>query len=48
MYNRCHKMLMLVNLRHENIIAILDIIRPQAYEDFKEVYLIQELMETDL
>ncbi|KAJ9099217.1 Mitogen-activated protein kinase cpk1 [Naganishia friedmannii] len=39
---------LLRHFRHENIIAILDIIRPQNYEDFKEVYLIQELMETDL
>ena len=34
--------------RHENIIAILDIITPPSYEHFKEVYLVQELMETDL
>lgn len=34
--------------RHENIISILDIIVPERYEDFKEVYLVQELMETDL
>ena len=27
--------------RHENIIAILDILRPRNIEDFKEVYLIQ-------
>jgi mitogen-activated protein kinase 1/3 len=33
---------------HENIIAILDIIKPTSFEDFNEVYLIQELMETDL
>lgn len=34
--------------RHENVISILDIIVPERYEDFKEVYLVQELMETDL
>jgi hypothetical protein len=28
-------------IRHENIIAILDILRPRNIEDFKEVYLIQ-------
>ncbi|ORZ03484.1 mitogen-activated protein kinase [Syncephalastrum racemosum] len=33
---------------HENIISILDIVRPRTYDDFTEVYLIQELMETDM
>ncbi|TFK49112.1 mitogen-activated protein kinase [Heliocybe sulcata] len=32
----------------ENIISILDIIKPQSIDSFKEVYLIQELMETDM
>ncbi|GAA6013018.1 hypothetical protein JCM10207_008415 [Rhodosporidiobolus poonsookiae] len=32
----------------ENIISIVDIIKPSSYDSFKEVYLIQELMETDL
>lgn len=32
----------------ENIISILDIIKPSSFESFKEVYLIQELMETDM
>ncbi|KAI6129582.1 mitogen-activated protein kinase [Pisolithus croceorrhizus] len=32
----------------ENIISILDIIKPSSLEAFKEVYLIQELMETDM
>ncbi|EGF98645.1 uncharacterized protein MELLADRAFT_73553 [Melampsora larici-populina 98AG31] len=32
----------------ENIISIVDIIRPPSIEAFKEVYLIQELMETDM
>ncbi|KNZ63717.1 CMGC/MAPK protein kinase [Puccinia sorghi] len=32
----------------ENIISIVDIIRPATIDDFKEVYLIQELMETDM
>ncbi|EIN08637.1 mitogen activated protein kinase-like protein [Punctularia strigosozonata HHB-11173 SS5] len=39
---------LLRHFRHENIIAILDILRPPSYADFKEVYLVQELMETDL
>ncbi|KAG6377590.1 kinase-like domain-containing protein [Boletus reticuloceps] len=33
---------------HENIISILDILQPASFEQFKEVYLVQELMETDL
>ncbi|RIB17943.1 kinase-like domain-containing protein [Gigaspora rosea] len=33
---------------HENIIAILDIVKPESLEKFTEVYLIQELMETDM
>ncbi|KAL8292543.1 hypothetical protein RQP46_001155 [Phenoliferia psychrophenolica] len=32
----------------ENIISIIDLIKPTSLENFKEVYLIQELMETDL
>ncbi|GAA5843596.1 hypothetical protein JCM11251_007126 [Rhodosporidiobolus azoricus] len=32
----------------ENIISIVDIIKPSSFDSFKEVYLIQELMETDL
>lgn len=32
----------------ENIISIVDIIKPSSVEHFKEVYLIQELMETDM
>lgn len=32
----------------ENIISILDVVKPPSFEAFNEVYLIQELMETDL
>ncbi|KAG1869922.1 hypothetical protein F4604DRAFT_1772629 [Suillus subluteus] len=32
----------------ENIISILDIIKPPSLDTFKEAYLIQELMETDV
>ncbi|TFK37954.1 kinase-like domain-containing protein [Crucibulum laeve] len=39
---------LLRHFRHENIIAILDILRPPSLEEFNEVYLVQELMETDL
>ncbi|KAG8219920.1 CMGC MAPK protein kinase [Butyriboletus roseoflavus] len=33
---------------NENIISILDIVKPPSLNDFKEVYFIQELMQTDL
>jgi len=33
---------------HENIISILDIVKPRTIDEFQEVYLIQELMETDM
>lgn len=39
---------LLRHFHHENIISILDILRPPSIEHFKEVYLVQELMETDL
>jgi mitogen-activated protein kinase 1/3 len=39
---------LLRHFNHENIISILDILQPANLEDFKEVYLVQELMETDL
>ncbi|EIM88650.1 Pkinase-domain-containing protein [Stereum hirsutum FP-91666 SS1] len=39
---------LLRHFHHENIISILDILRPQNIHDFREVYLVQELMETDL
>ncbi|EDO19462.1 hypothetical protein Kpol_1002p111 [Vanderwaltozyma polyspora DSM 70294] len=34
--------------QHENIISIFDIQRPESFENFNEVYIIQELMQTDL
>jgi len=33
---------------NENIISVLDIIKPPSLDDFKEVYFVQELMQTDL
>ncbi|KAF7303312.1 Mitogen-activated protein kinase [Mycena kentingensis (nom. inval.)] len=33
---------------NENIISIIDIIKPPTLESFKEIYFIQELMQTDL
>ncbi|BGP55403.1 hypothetical protein JCM8202_003730 [Rhodotorula sphaerocarpa] len=32
----------------ENLITVVDLIKPPSYDAFQEVYLIQELMETDL
>ncbi|KAG9501409.1 hypothetical protein J7337_007097 [Fusarium musae] len=42
------EMKLLRYFNHENIISILDIQKPRNYESFNEVYLIQELMETDM
>ncbi|KAF5374781.1 hypothetical protein D9758_000149 [Tetrapyrgos nigripes] len=33
---------------NENIVSILDIIKPDSLDSFKEIYFIQELMQTDL
>ena len=41
-------MLFRSHFRHENIISILDILQPPSFELFRDVYLVQELMETDL
>lgn len=52
-----HSMLCLRTLRemkllryfhHENIVSILDIPKPRDYESFREVYVVQELMGTDM
>ena len=42
------EMKLLRYFNHENIISILDIQKPRNFESFFEVYLIQELMETDM
>ncbi|KAH7286192.1 hypothetical protein KP509_33G062300 [Ceratopteris richardii] len=39
---------LLRHLDHENIIAIRDIIRPPNREQFNDVYIVYELMDTDL
>ncbi|OVA13959.1 Protein kinase domain [Macleaya cordata] len=39
---------LLRHMKHENIIAIKDIIRPPKKETFNDVYVVYELMETDL
>jgi len=33
---------------HENIISLLDVQRPDNRKDFNEIYIITDLMETDL
>ncbi|KAH8827777.1 mitogen activated protein kinase-like protein [Flagelloscypha sp. PMI_526] len=39
---------LLRHFQHENIISILDILKPADLSSFQEVFLVQELMETDL
>jgi mitogen-activated protein kinase 1/3 len=34
--------------KHENIIDIIDLLPPSSFEEFKDVYMVQTLMETDL
>lgn len=35
-------------LNHENVLAICNILMPEKRKDFAEIYVISELMETDL
>ncbi|MFQ6619918.1 hypothetical protein Gotur_001117, partial [Gossypium turneri] len=39
---------LLCHMDHENVIAIKDIIRPPQRENFNDVYIVYELMDTDL
>jgi hypothetical protein len=39
---------LLRHLRHENIIAIMDIMMPTSRDKFNDVYMVYELMDTDL
>ena len=39
---------LLRHLRHENIIAVKDILKPPGRDKFNDVYLVYELMDTDL
>lgn len=39
---------LLRHLRHENIIAVKDIMKPPSRDKFNDVYLVYELMDTDL
>ncbi len=42
------EMMLLRNLRHENIISIKSILRPVSKERFDDIYLVLDLMDTDL
>jgi serine/threonine protein kinase len=35
-------------LQHENIIGIKTILKPKSYDTFEDIYVVNELMETDL
>ena len=39
---------LLRRLQHENIVLLKDIMRPPSKDDFNDVYLVYELMDTDL
>ena len=39
---------LLRHLQHENVIAIKDIMRPPNKDNFQDVYIVYELMDTDL
>ncbi|KAK9099095.1 hypothetical protein Syun_026140 [Stephania yunnanensis] len=39
---------LLRNLRHENVIGLKDVMMPSQRKGFKDVYLVYELMDTDL
>ncbi|CAN6463795.1 unnamed protein product [Victoria cruziana] len=41
-------MKLLCHMDHENVIAIKDIVRPPQKENFNDVYIVYELMDTDL
>jgi serine/threonine protein kinase len=42
------EMKLLRYLQHENVIAVRDILRPPTKEAFNDVYIVYELMDTDL
>lgn len=35
-------------LKHDNVLGVKTILRPDSLETFKEIYVVTELMETDL
>jgi len=42
------EVLLLRHLLHENVVRLLEVLRPPSLADFKDVYLVYELMDTDL
>ncbi|KAJ7877531.1 kinase-like domain-containing protein [Mycena olivaceomarginata] len=42
------KLLNLFSQTHENILSILDVLKPSSFDSFTELYLVQELMQMDL
>ncbi|KAK9815669.1 hypothetical protein WJX72_007692 [[Myrmecia] bisecta] len=42
------EMMLLRHLKHDNVIAVRDLLKPQSREKFNDVYLVYELMDTDL
>ena len=42
------EIVLLRHLRHDNIIGLRDIMKPSERDSFKDVYLVYELMDTDL
>ena len=39
---------LLRHFNHENIISLRDILRPESKETFEDIYLVSELLDTDL
>ena len=39
---------MLKTLKHENIVSIKNILNPLPYKEFNDIYIVTELMESDL
>eukprot|EP00002_Diphylleia_rotans_P037613 TRINITY_DN841_c0_g1_i2.p1 TRINITY_DN841_c0_g1~~TRINITY_DN841_c0_g1_i2.p1 ORF type:complete len:360 (-),score=94.18 TRINITY_DN841_c0_g1_i2:486-1565(-) len=39
---------LLRHFNHENVISIKDLVMPKSFEDFQDVYIVSELMDTDL
>ena len=38
----------LKELKHENVVSVKDILNPAPFKDFEEIYIITELMDSDL
>lgn len=42
------ELMLLRSIKHENVIALKDVMMPSNWRGFKDVYLVYELMDTDL